>query len=254
MSEFYHEIKAYIEDDDASSRIAADLAACIQKFYDAKDIDDIGKIDHNFVLEKGKVEGDDANTNFVFDLPRNSEAYAFLKAMYAEEVEEDDDEKIIEFVKEVCVRLTDEHAPVIRNTIRSKVIGDTPEEVVPIKRLEVMAVELVDYSAVDEDDKYVMKFHKMPGVPVNMQALMAFIMNAKENDDRKTTAQVIDEERLKGNKLFEGMLGVDRADKYLWDVNIVLYADYSFSDEFMESQKVTADGPAGGPNPLDAMG
>jgi len=236
MSKFSHDIKIYLKDKKAASRIATDLAKCLKQFQDAESIEEIGKIDHNFVLSKGKVESDDANTDIVFDLPRDSEAYAFLKAMYADSIDEDSDKQIETFIKEICKCLTDDHTIVIRDMLRSKVICDAPEEAVPIKKIEVMAIELVDYSAVDDDDKYLLKFQKLPNIPINMQALMAFIMNVKENDNNtdKTTSQIINEEKLKGNKLFEGILGISRGDKYLWDVNISLFADYSFSDDFIE--------------------
>jgi hypothetical protein len=234
---FSNDIKTYLNDEKAASRIAGDLALCIKRFLFAEKIDDVGQIDHNFVLSKGKVQSNDANTDFVFDLPRDSEAYGLLKAIYAKDIKDEDNDNIEEFIKKVCVCLTDEHSRGIRDTLRAKVIGDVPEKIVPIETIEVLSIELVDYSAVDEDNKYVLNYHKVPGVPVNMQALTTFVTNAKENDADKTISQIINEERLKGNKIFEGILGVEKANKYLWDVNIALYADYSFSDEFMESQK-----------------
>lgn len=220
-----------------AEQIAWDLSSAIERFRTAKDYKEFGKIDFNFDVSKGKMVDSDSNTFFLFDLPQDTIAYDFLKSQFDREITTDEQEKLDKFTQKICDILNNKFPGIMSGVMRKVVFNNISEEAMPMSTVRVQGIELVDYSSFDDSDKYTMKIGKIPGVPVNMQALLSFIQQTKNQDTSKTVSNIVEEERKKGNKIFEGILGIQKGHKYLWDVSMSLFIDYSYSEEFIKKQQ-----------------
>jgi len=232
----------FISDSKNLTAIAKDIAARIEKFKqlvdEEKDHGSFGAIDYNFNLKKGKqAEGDrQFNTDISVDLDKESKSYEFMKLLYSQELTDEEEKQVSAYVQLICERITDNHGDLIRGFIRKAVLHDAAKASVPLSTIKILAMDIIDFSATDEEDRYLLRFHKMPGYEVNLQNVQSKIMEIRDDEPNATVKQIVERERRAGNPVFQGILDVNKAEKYLWELNIKLYVDYSFSDEFIEQQ------------------
>jgi hypothetical protein len=224
-------------DDKTAGQIAWDLSLAIDQFRIVDDFKKVGKIDFSFDVQKGKTIDAGPNTYLLFDLPEDSVAYAFLKASFDREISVEEEEKLQAFTEKVCQILSEKHGSIISGVMRKVAFNNISAEAIPMEAVRVYGIEMVDYSSVDDQDRYTLRIAKLPDVPVNTQAVLSFIQQVRDTDKTKTSAQVVEEERAKGNKLFEGVLSIQAGHKYLWDVSMSIYIDYSYSEGFVKAQQ-----------------
>jgi hypothetical protein len=222
---------------ESAEQIASDLAIAIDRFRTAADYKEVGKIDFSFDVNKGKMVDSGSNTYFLFDLPKDTTAYGFLRAQFDREITPEEEEKLQEFTANVCNILSEKFAGVMSGVMRKIAFNNIRVEAIPMSNVKVYGIEFVDYSSFDESDKYTIRIAKLPGVPVNIQAVMSFIQQTKNQDGNKTASDIVEEERKKGNKIFEGVLNIEQGHKYLWDVSMSLFINYSYSEDFIKVQE-----------------
>lgn len=222
------------------SSLASELAACIDKFGQEKDEngnDKAGKVDFSFDLSKGKIQSAEVNTWFAFDVPDNGELKKLIKAMYAEELNEEDSAAVVEFTENVCLKALNENIDTIRAGVRRAVMPDSGEFEIPLKDIHIPNIELVDYSAVPDESKHMLKIAKNPEADVNAQSVLEKLVKISQEEESKLTLIEIAEREIKNKSSF--MAGVERVilgDKYLWDCTVPMFVDYSLSDDFISAQ------------------
>ena len=229
--------------DETSYEIARDMAKVMDDLAASKNRDDLGKVDVNFVINtSGKIADRNANTEILFDMPVGTTAYEFKKAMYEREITKDEEIELQKFMIRVANYLHGEFRGSLDNLLRTVITGNAPVEDIPLSTITILDIEIVDYSSLDTEDRFTLKVFNLPGVPVDMTGVLSFIREEKEKDRTKTAIQVIEQERLKGNKMFEGVMSTQLGDKYLWEVYITMFTDYSYSDSFVAQSKAAIEG------------
>jgi hypothetical protein len=229
--------------DETAEQVAKELTeqvaafGAFAKLKDKTAKEKIGMVDFSFDLSKGKVASENANTWFAFDLKRDTMAFAFMKAMYARDLPEDENQKLLDFVGKVATILTEKFQDQFRDAVRKAVIPDSDPRAIPLEKVEILGIELVDYSSVDDIDKKTVKYIKLPDVPVNMRSLTSRIMEVRDEHPELTVADIIQKERLAANPVFDAIMGVQMGDKYLWDCQMAMFVDYSVSQEVLDAVK-----------------
>ncbi len=202
----------------------------IQQF--SKDPKNAGKLDYSFDISKGKIQSQDANTWISFDVKENSAIHQFLKALYFREINEEDNLVINIFIQSVANALTDDCSTILKDVIRKSIMPNSDNKAFPLNTVKICHIDLVDYSSIDDDDRHLLKIKKLPNVHINMQILTQTIAGIREKTGL-SSEQIVDQERMKGNKDFDGVLEAEKGEKYLWDVGLALFVDYSVSDDLM---------------------
>ena len=218
-------------DDEYKNAIVGEFSSYIQKF--SKDPKNAGKVDYSFDVSKGKITSQEANTSLDFDVDKKSLIHSFIKALYGREVNEEDNLKINIFIQSVADTLTDHYSMILRDSIRKAVMPQSDINAFPFYTIKICHIDLVDYSAIDDDDKYLLKIKKLPGVHIDMPAITQMISEKRE-ETGLSSEEIVEQERLKGNKILDGVLAVEKGEKYLWDVRLSLFVDYSASDELVK--------------------
>jgi len=195
-------------------------------------------VEYSFTIDgvNKQVKGNEANTYFVFDTSGQTILHDFKKALFHKDLrhikegskeEENLMEDVRTFLFKVCQEMTYKHRDDIKKTIRKVVLGNKyKEKTVPLKTIEVISIDIADYSSVPESYKYLLRIGKAPGKEINTDEVIKFIQNRQEK-----TGQDIDSifsiEKQAGNPMFENVLVVETARKFLNEVSIYFFVDYS---------------------------
>lgn len=236
------DLLAYFNDTDLKI-IAKDVVEHLLRFNDydkaknSQEKDAIGRMDYSYDLSDGLMKSNDTNTWFDFDLKPESISYQFMKAMYNREISEDENTQLNAFIEKIAKEISASYKKELRDLVRKTVMPSSDAKVVPLEKIDVFNIEIVDYSSVDEIDRHTFRYIKLPDIPVNMQAVSSRIMEVREENPLLSVNDIIHKERLAANPLFDALMGVDIGEKYLWFVRVAMWVDYSFSQEFLDSQK-----------------
>ena len=132
-------------------------------------------VEYSFTLdgETKEIKEKNANTYFVFDTVGETYLDEFKKLLFNEDLSEIKEESIEEkvlmedvrkFLFKVCQKITNEYKDDIRETIRRVVLGNKyQEERVPLSNIEVISIDVADFSSVTESYKYILIIVKVPG-------------------------------------------------------------------------------------------
>lgn len=233
--------------------IVDDFVNCLEKFKNADTDGDMpGKIDYEFELarEDGQIKNiTDANTFLSFDLEPDSTAKNFLMAMYSSDLSDEEVKQVNSFVNLVANRITEDHGQLLKDSIRKSVLPSSQEESIPLDMINIIHVEMVDYSSICEDDRYMLRFAKAPGSSTDMKRIQDFIIN-RSNDlntdedsndvpiEQSVSSYQIAKLAVKeDHPLFDGIVDIEKGEKYMWDVSMSLFVDYSVSDKYVEQNK-----------------
>jgi len=182
--------------------------------------------DSEFGISKGKMQSSGTNTWFMFDVEDQSYLREFIAALYGREMEEDENQKISEFVNRLSYNIIDDIV-MLREQIRQSVMPDSDVKIFPLDKIVIDVIDIVDFSSVPEDGKYLTRWRKIPGFSVDMPRVMEFVADVQETDHDLTVQDIVEREQLKGNQLFDGVISADRGTKYLYDVTLSFFVDYS---------------------------
>lgn len=249
--------------------VADDLANRLSIFKDYPSIKEWkarmefpGRAEYDFELSKvdGSMKNDkDANTTISFDLEENSTAKKFLKLMFEEEVEDDEEVQIRAFLILVANNISESYSTMLRDIIRHVVLPDSVPDAIPLHHISIMNIELVDYSSVCEQDRHISRFKKEPVDPEDVgnepqtdgRLLHQFILSKSNEvnfdadgnpipiEDMISSYQIARDEIEKGNPIFKGIVGTELGEKYMWDAALSFYVDYSPSQKYVSVNKVT---------------
>ena len=198
--------------------------------------------------ETKKVKEKDANTYFVFDTVEETCIDIFKKLLFDKDLEHIEEgsaeeellmEDVRNFLFEVCKYITSEYKSDIQNTIRRVVLGGKyDEEKVPLKDVEMISIDVADFSSVPESFKYILRIGKIPGTEIETDEIIKFVQNRQE-----VTGMDIDSifsiEKQAGNPLFKNVMVIEPTRKFLNEISIYFFVDYTvvITDEEEEARK-----------------
>jgi len=201
---------------------------------------DANNIDYSFTINRdtGKVydEKEDPNTYFVFDTEDGTVIDEFKKLLFDEDLKDiqehskEEEELMIEvrkFLLEVCSIITNKYKEQIKETIRRVVLGNKfNEDVVPIDNINVVSIDLADYSSVPESSKYLLKIGKKPGSDINTDEVIKLVQDRQEKTGMDIDT-IFSIEKKSGNPLFKNVEAIILGRKFLNEISIYMFVDYS---------------------------
>lgn len=224
--------------------VAKDLINCLSKFkdYNEENKNEIGVRDFQFDLSEGKMKNTGDNTWFVFDLDKNTSAHSFNKMIYSKDPTEEESSLIAKFINDVANEISDNYSQILREIIRSCIIPDSEEWAIPMNKIKVMSIELVDFSSVPDNSKYLFQIGRHPDSSsnVNIQDIFNWVeKNHGEINDMKVNqiVSIVNNGIKDKNENLEGIVSFEIGEKYIWEVSMGLFVDYSLSDTFIKQQK-----------------
>lgn len=224
-----------MNDESSVEQIAEEIATAFETRADNDNVD------YSFTINRrsGQVSGQAANTFFYFDTDEGTRLDAFKKAMFADDLRDiqdgsDEEKELVEdmkqFVTKVCKLLSEKHVDRLRSTIRRVVLGNkVDEKIAPLAIVEVVTFDMADYSSVPDACKYLLKVGKEPNSDIDTDKVVMFIQD-KQEETKMTIQQIVDFERTIGNPLFRHVIAVQQGRKYLNEVSIYFFVDYSLPD------------------------
>jgi len=217
---------------ETSSKIAREFVDHLLRFV--SNPDEAGSVDFDYDISGGKIKSRDTNTWISFNLDPDTEALAFIKAMYARELEGDEHQKIEAFINAIAQGIPVVYEEEVRKAVRAACLAGSDPKAIPLETIKITFIEMVDYSAFDDDA--LMKIHKEPGASTDIANVMKYLTNQAEEEGLSKFV-IAEREIENGNELFSGITSIAPAEKYLWDVSMSMFVDYSLSDDFMEQVK-----------------
>lgn len=199
-------------------------------------------VEYSFVID-GKTKGMKAeenayesNTYFVFDTKEDTCFDDFKKSLFAEDLQHIESgskeetelmEDVREFLLKICKEVTEKYKNDLEKTIRRIVLGNKyKKETVPLEQIEVIAIDIADYTSVPEAYKYLLRISKSPDAEINTDEVISFIQDRQEQTGMEIN-DIFSIEKQAGNSLFDGVLSVETARKFLNEVSVYFFVDYS---------------------------
>jgi len=199
-------------------------------------------VDYSFTIdgETKQIKENNANTYFFFDTTEDSILHKFKKALFDEDlknIEEDSKEEEIlmnnvrSFLMKICNLMTKKHKKSLQETIRKIILGGKyNEKTVPLNCIEVVSIDIADYSSILESYKYLLRIGKETGAEINTDEVIKFIQDRQEKTGMGINDIFIIEKKA-GNPLFTEVISVEQARKFLNEIYIYFYVDYSIKTE-----------------------
>jgi hypothetical protein len=195
-------------------------------------------IDYSFDIAKGtgKIKSKKPNTTFFFDTDEDTVLDSLKKALFDEELsyikggskeEEALMEKVGGFLGKVTKHINVNYYNKMEEAIRRVVLPKSSSQDIPLDEIEIVDIDVADFSSVPLPAKYMLKIGKKPNCSVNTDTVTTFIHDEQERTG-ESVKEVFEREKLI-NPLFKDILSIERGIRYLYDVNITLFVDYSLA-------------------------
>jgi hypothetical protein len=194
-------------------------------------------IDYSFDITKGtgQVKNRDPNTFFTFDTEDKTFLYTLKKAMFDDDLkdisaEEEEDlvKDISNFLRKVSVKIEEEdNIKTVRDSIRKVVIPGSKEEDIPLSKISIISIDIADFSSVPEPAKYLVKIGKIPGYDIKTGEVVKYL-HEKQEEIGGSVEEIFEKEK-EINPIFKGIASIQGGDRYIFDVNITMFVNYSLS-------------------------
>ena len=193
-------------------------------------------VEYSFDISQGMITNKNANTQFSFDPDPDSKLNLLKKALFADDLahieqgsKEEDElmDKVTEFIRGVCAEINFSYEDVLQDVIRNVVLPNSKSIDIPLETIEILSLDIADYDSVPDPEKYMLRVGKVPDSNIETSKVVMFIHNRQE-DTGKTVQEIFEEEKL-ANPLFEFITSVEIGEKFLYDINVILFIDYSLS-------------------------
>ncbi len=202
-------------------------------------------IEYEWTIKEGtgKISNRNANTFFYFDPKNNTILNKFKKALFDEDLKDlkegsKEEEELMNdvniFLQKICKNITEFHNEDLKDIIRKVVLGNKSDsDAIPLDIIQILSIDIADYSSVPEPAKYLLRIGKKPDTDISTDKIIQFIQN-KEEETEQNINTILNIEKQAGNLLFKDVLTIEKGRKYLNEVIIYLFVDYSLSEEIME--------------------
>jgi hypothetical protein len=137
--------------------------------------------------------------------------------------------------QKVCEYINENNIYDIKQVIRKIVFPKVPEDQVPLSNIKIHCIDMMDYSSIPDCSKYLLQIGKEKDDKernivhyIDTEGIITFV--AEEQEKGKNSVEAIFErEKNNKNPLFEHVMFLRKGKKYLFEVSISLFVDYSFS-------------------------
>jgi len=211
-------------------------------------------VDYSFTVngETGNIYSEDAepNTYFVFDTKKETVLDGFKKSLFDEDlsgIEEHskEEETLMEDVRNFLLKVSETieytYLEQIRETVRRVVLGDkVGEEKVPLSLINVVSIDIADYTSIPESSRYLLKIGKVPGSDINTDEVIKLIQDRQEKTGMDIDT-VFSIEKKSGNPIMKNVEAIILGRKFLNEISIYLFVDYSAIPEEIEEKPVDSE-------------
>jgi hypothetical protein len=211
-------------------------------------------VEYSFTIdgENKKIKTQEANTYFVFDTDGQNTLHEFKKALFdkdLENIEEESQEEqelmenVRNFLLQICKKMSKKYPKRLRDTVRTAVLGNKyNEKTVPLSSIEVVSIDIADYSSIPESHKFLLKVGKKPQTEIDIDEVILFIQNRQEKTGMDIDS-ILSIEKQVGNPLFDNVLTIELSRKFLNEISIYFFVDYSINvtKEDMENRSKKSD-------------
>lgn len=220
----------FINNDEYAQKIAQEITEAFEKKANKNNID------YSFDIKKGtgKVKNISPNTFFAFDADKDTLLYDFKKTLFDEDLDkltEEENETIAndlsEYLKKISSYIVENNFEKMQNTIRKNVLPNSRPEDIPLNRIEIATIDIIDADCFPEPTKYILRLGKLPNTNINSDEVVRYIQDKQEETGLSAT-EVYDKE-YGTNPLFDDITGVFQGEKFIYDIGISMFVDYSLS-------------------------
>jgi hypothetical protein len=230
------EVYKYLKDEDVIGLLADDI---VEAFKTKMDKD---TIDYSFDIAKGtgQIKIIEQNTFFSFDTEDGTTLEKFKKALFADDLEgltQDQEAMLVEdvgeYLKEVASVIIDKYEQEIRDNLRRSIMPKSQPEDFPFERIIITSIDIADFSSFGEPQKYLLRIGKRPGSFINTDVVIQYVQNRQE-ETGMTPNEVLEEAKKEKNPIFTEITDIEQGEKYLYDIAISMFVDYSLAEKSME--------------------
>ncbi len=205
-------------------------------------------VEYEFTIKKetGDMSNNDANTFFYFDTDPDSTLDKFKKALFGDDLKDIEENSTEEeelmtdvniFLQNICKKITVFHKKDLQEIIRKVVLGNKAKtDSIPLNTIEILSIDMADFSSVPEPAKYLLRVQKMPETEIDIDAVTIFVQE-KEEEGQSIAATLALEQQV-GNPIFKNIMSIEKGRKFLNEVSLYIYVDYSFNDEYSKEKCV----------------
>ena len=202
-------------------------------------------VDYEWTIKEGtgKVSSRNSNTFFYFDAKENTALNNFKKALFNEdlaEIEEGSKEEqelmndVNIFLQKICKNITEFHFEDLREIIRKVVLGNKSDlNAIPLDNIQILSIDIADYDSIPEPSKYLLKIGKKTDTDINTGKITQFVQE-KQEETGEDVNTIVEIEKKAGNLLFKDVLTIEKGRKYLNEISLYMFVDYSLAEEIME--------------------
>lgn len=230
-------IYTYLKDEDEIACLATDII----KAFETKMTKET--IDYSFDIAKGTglIKTVESNTFFNFDTEDSTSLGKFKKALFDEDLEgltKDQEnlliEDVSEYLKEVSSYIMEKHKTDVRDAIRKNIMPNSTIEDFPFEKIFITSIDIADWSSIPEPQKHLLKIGKKPGAFINTDVIINYVQNRQE-ETGLSVSEICHAEKEANNPLFSEITDIEQGDKYLYDINVVMFVDYSLAEKSMKA-------------------
>lgn len=198
---------------------------------------DVSKIDGEMVKEVDENGCLKSNTSFFIDCKEDTELNDFKTSLFDEDLDglTDEEEKQLqtdteEFLKKVSEVIFSKYIDRVRAHIRKVVLPSSTDnsKTIPLNQIDIVNLEIIDYSSIPEYSKRVIKIAKKPKTSVPTEQVLEYIFD-KADGLMLPYDSIFDSEK-DTNPLFANVMNITFGDKYLYELSMSLYVDYSYAN------------------------
>ena len=205
-------------------------------------------VDYEWTIKEGtgKVSSRNSNTFFYFDTKENTALDNFKKALFNEDLADikegsKEEQELMDdvniFLQKICKNITEFHFEDLREIIRKVVLGNKSDlNAIPLDNIQILSIDIADFSSIPEPSKYLLRIGLKPDTNINTGKITQFIQE-KEEETGEDIDTIVEIEKKAGNLLFKDVLSIEKGRKYLNEISLYMFVDYSLAEEIMEKSK-----------------
>ncbi len=230
------EIYKYLKDEDVIGLLADDI---VEAFKTKMNKD---TVDYSFDIAQGtgKIKIVEQNTFFSFDTEDGSTLEKFKKALFDDDLEGLTQaqeamliEDVGEYLKEVAVAVIEKYGQDVRDNLRKNIMPKSKPEDFPFERIFITSIDIADFSSFGEPQKHLLRIGKKPGAFINTDVVIQYVQNRQE-ETGMTPNEILEESHREENPIFAEITDIEQGEKYLYDIAVSMFVDYSLAEKSME--------------------
>ncbi len=205
-------------------------------------------VSHDYRLSRGEMASKNPNTFFQFDPKEGSVINNFKKLLFSEDFDDEPGVKLTKeqintkslvdaFHNDVYLEVTGSYGNILREIFHKTVIPDADIRIFPLKDIELVDVEILDLSSMDEQGKYQLVIEKKS--PKNIASTpVASILSKIHSETGLPYNDIIEQKKKENNPDFKYVTGATLK-KIYFECSLSFYVNYAPipQDQFLKLQE-----------------